>query len=49
MIFLPDSFVFLFRATLTSYGSSQVRGPVGATAAGLCLSDIWIFNLPFKV
>ena len=27
--------VFLFRATPAAYGSSQARGPIGATAAGL--------------
>ena len=32
-------FVFyLFRATLTSYGSSQARGRMGAVTAGLCHS-----------
>ena len=28
-------FLFLFRATPLACGSSQVRGPIGATAAGL--------------
>ena len=28
-------FFFLFRAALTAYGSSQARGLIGATAAGL--------------
>ena len=28
----------LFTATPTAYGGSQARGPVGATAAGLCHS-----------
>ena len=27
-------FVFFFRATPMAYGGSQVRGPIGATAAG---------------
>ena len=31
-------FVLLFRATGTAYGSSQARGGIGATAAGLHLS-----------
>ena len=28
-------FFWLFRAAPASYGSSQARGPIGATAAGL--------------
>ena len=30
--------ILLFRATLVAYGSSQVRCPIGAAAAGLCHS-----------
>ena len=29
---------FLFRATPMTYGGSQARGPIGATAASLCQS-----------
>ena len=29
---------FPFRTTSVAYGGSQVRGPIGATAAGLCHS-----------
>ena len=31
-------FILLFRATPVAYGGSQYRGPVRATAAGLCQS-----------
>ena len=31
-------FVFVFRAAPASYGSSQARGQIGVTAAGLYLS-----------
>ena len=31
-------FLLFFRAPPTAYGGSQARGPIGATAAGLCQS-----------
>ena len=34
----PLGFFFLFRAAPKAYGGSQVRGPIRATAAGLCHS-----------
>ena len=36
--FIYNFFFLLFRATPTAYGGSQVRGPMGAVAAGLCHS-----------
>ena len=39
VFFIFISFYFLlFRAAPAAYGGSQARGPVGATAAGLCHS-----------
>ena len=32
-------FFLLFRATLIAYGSSQVRGQIGATATGTAMQD----------
>ena len=37
LLFFLFLFLFLFlRAIPVAYGSSQVRGPIGATTAGLC-------------
>ena len=40
VLVLDEAFFFLclFRAAPTSYGGSQARGLIGATAAGLCHS-----------
>ena len=32
------TYLFIFRAASMTHGSSQVRGPIGAAAAGLCHS-----------
>ena len=37
-IFLYFFFLLFFRAALARYGSSQARGGIGVTAAGLCHS-----------
>ena len=38
IIFFFFFFFLLFRAASTTYGGSQARGPIGATAAHLCHS-----------
>ena len=35
ILFFIFNFIFIFRAALAAYGSSQARGPIRAVAAGL--------------